>query len=142
MTGSVQILLVEDNELDVRMILNSAQKTKLRNSISVVNDGQAALEKLEECDEENLPDLLLLDLSLPGITGLELLKIVKGDKRFRAIPVVILTSSAAESDVKQAYDSYASAFITKPIEVGGFAEIVLAIDDFFFDIVSLPNPSQ
>lgn len=139
MSRSINILLVEDNELDVRMILHSAKKTKLRNSMEVVHDGRAAINHLNDCNDKNLPDLILLDLSLPGINGLELLSIIKDDERFRPIPVVVLTSSAAKSDIKQAYQQHAAAFITKPIEVDGFAEIVLAIDDFFFEIVSLPD---
>ncbi len=139
MKKSVRILLVEDNELDVRMILHSANKTKLRNNFTVVNDGMSALELLRQTQDAELPDLVLLDLSLPGITGMELLQTVKQDPRLRKITVVVLTSSAATSDIKLAYDSYAAAFITKPIDVLGFTEIVSAIDDFFFEIVTLPE---
>ncbi|MFK7857501.1 MAG: response regulator [Granulosicoccus sp.] len=137
MKKSIKILLVEDNELDVRMIQNSAKKTKLRNSIHVVYDAGAALEQLQNSTREDLPDLILLDLSLPGISGLEFLSLIKDDKALRFIPVVVLTSSAAEQDVKRAYENQAAAFITKPIEVEGFKEIVLTIDEFFFDIVTL-----
>ncbi len=138
MSKSVRILLVEDNELDVRMILHSAKKTKLRNTITVVNDGTSALNYLGACAGDELPDLILLDLSLPGIGGLDLLKILKDESRLRAITVVVLTSSAATTDIKAAYDSFAAAFITKPVDVLGFSEIVSAIDGFFFEIVSLP----
>ncbi|MFK8081073.1 MAG: response regulator [Granulosicoccus sp.] len=137
MKKSINILLVEDNELDVRMIQNSAKKTKLHNSIHVVYDAGAALEQLRSSRTEDLPDLILLDLSLPGISGLEFLGLIKDDKALRSIPVVVLTSSAADKDIKQAYENQAAAFITKPIEVDGFKEIVLTIDKFFFDIVTL-----
>ncbi len=141
MKSQVKILLVEDNELDVRMILHSAKKTKLNNNIHVVHDASAALEYLGQCTKQDLPNLILLDLSLPGINGLDFLGIIKNDKQFCALPVVVLTSSAAETDIKRAYENHAAAFITKPIEIEGFVQVVLSIDDFFFEIVSMPDRS-
>ena len=140
MSKPIKILMVEDNELDVRMILHSAKKTKLRNSVTVVNDGMSALELMRSGTDDQLPDLILLDLSLPGMSGLELLDILKQEPRLRSITVVILTSSAATADIKLAYERYAAAFITKPVDVLGFSEIVNAIDGFFLEIVSLPKP--
>ena len=102
MSKSVQILLVEGNELDVRMILHSVKNTKLRNTFTVVNDGTGALQHLKNCADDELRDLILLDLSLPGIGGLALLKILKDESRLRAITVVVLTSSAASTDIKAA----------------------------------------
>lgn len=141
MSKPIRILLIEDNELDIRMILHSAEQTKLRNSIHVVHDGGTALKQLLGSGSEELPDLILLDLSLPGINGLEFLKIMKENEKFTSIPVVVLTSSAAETDIQQAYKHQAAAYITKPIEIDGFKEIVLAIDEFFFEIVSLSDRS-
>lgn len=142
MKKPIQILLIEDNELDIRMILHSAEKTKLHNNIKVVHEGGTALKQLQNCNKDDMPDLILLDLSLPGISGLEFLNIIKNEEQTSGIPVVVLTSSAAEEDIKQAYENHASAFITKPIEVSGFQEIVLAIDEFFFEIVSLSQRRQ
>lgn len=136
MIRPVRVLLVEDNELDARMLLRAAKTTKLANAITVLSDGRAALNQMREAGSEQ-PDLVLLDLSLPGMSGFELLEEMKDDVNLRHIPVVILTSSAAEADVRTAYEHHAAGFVTKPLGIDGLLEIVTSVEHFFFEIVTL-----
>lgn len=136
MRKTAKIMLIEDNELDIRMIKHNVMKMKLANDIEVFNDGGSALASLNEREEIQLPDLVLLDLSLPGLSGHEVLETMKADERLRHIIVVILTSSSAPDDIRQAYKQYASAYITKPVDASGFSEIVSAIDGFYYEIVT------
>jgi len=141
---TARVLLVEDNELDVRLIMRTAEETKLANSFEVIRSGSEALDMLRaraETDQKALPDLVMLDLSLPGIGGHEVLREIKAHPGLKHIPVVVLTSSAAESDVRAAYDEHAAGYVTKPVGIDGFLEVVKAIEGFFIEIVTLaPAP--
>lgn len=129
---SVEILLVEDNPTDVELTLRALKKNNLANSIHVVTDGAEALEYLfatgKYCDRDICltPKLVILDLKLPKVGGLEILKKLKTDERTKTVPVVILTSSKEESDVIASYKLGANSFIVKPVD---FEKFVLTVKE-------------
>ena len=138
----VEILLVEDNPGDVRLTKEAFKEGKLRNNLSVANDGIEALSFLrKEGDNSNAPtpDLILLDLNMPRMGGLEVLAEIKGEDNLKRIPVVILTTSKAEEDILKSYDLHGNCFITKPIDLEQFINIVKFIQNFWLDIVMLPS---
>jgi len=137
-----EILLVEDNPGDVRLIQENFKDIKLLNRMSVVRDGEEALAFLHrqgKYAEAPRPDLVLLDLNLPKKDGREVLAEIKSDEQLRRIPVVILTSSSAEQDILKTYDLYANCYITKPIDLEQFAKLVKMIEEFWFTLVKLPT---
>ncbi|HOX70740.1 MAG: response regulator [Dokdonella sp.] len=144
-TGSVnrvvEILLVEDNEGDVRLTREALKEGRIRNRLHVVNDGEHALRFLrreQEYAEAPRPDLILLDLNLPRLDGREVLAEIKSDAELKQIPVVVLTSSRAEKDLLSAYDSHANCYITKPVGFENFMDVVRNIENFWLTIVVLP----
>jgi two-component system, chemotaxis family, response regulator Rcp1 len=136
----IQILLVEDNEGDIVLTLEALSEGKLKNQVSVVRDGAEALDYLYERKNTPalLPDLILLDINLPKIDGKEVLQTIKNDNDLKTIPVVMLTTSSSDRDVKEAYDNHANCFITKPVDLNKFFEVVKVIEDFWISIVKLP----
>ena len=137
----VDILLVEDNPGDVRLIREALNDGKLLNHLSTVSDGQQALAFLHKQGsyaQASRPDLILLDLNLPRKDGREVLAEVKADPALRSIPVVVLTSSQAEQDVVKAYDLHANCYITKPVDFQNLMEVVKSIENFWLTIVKLP----
>lgn len=141
----VRILLVEDNPGDVRLTMEAFKDGKVGNPMDVVKDGVEALAYLGQegaYRDKPLPDLILLDLNLPRMDGREVLAAIKADDRLKRIPVVVLTTSAAEQDVQKSYSLQASCFITKPVDFNKFAEVVRNIDAFWLSIVTLPTGAQ
>jgi CheY-like chemotaxis protein len=138
----VEILLVEDNPGDVRLTREALKEGKIRNNLNVVGDGVEALRYLRREDpyaESVRPDLILLDLNLPKMDGREVLEAVKADPGLRLIPIVVLTSSAAEQDIARAYDLHANCYVSKPVDLDQFIHVVKSIEDFWFSIVKLPS---
>ena len=141
-TDPIRILLVEDNPADVDLTMESLELCKILHQLHVATDGVDAMEFLRGEGEHAgapRPDLVLLDLNLPQMDGREVLAAIKGDPELRGIPVVVLTSSQAEQDVARSYDLQAAAFITKPVDLEGFGEIVQGIEGFWFSVVRFPN---
>jgi chemotaxis family two-component system response regulator Rcp1 len=137
----IQILLVEDNPGDVRLVVEALRDAKVRNQLHVVQDGVEAMSLLRREGQYvgiPRPDLILLDLNLPRKDGREVLAEIKQDADLKRIPVVILTSSAAEQDVLHAYNLYANCYITKPLALEEFLRVIRAIDDFWLAVVKLP----
>jgi CheY-like chemotaxis protein len=137
----VEILLVEDNPGDVRLTREALKEGKIRNNLNVAGDGVEALRYLRRegpYAESTRPDLILLDLNLPKMDGREVLEAVKADPALRLIPVVVLTSSAAEQDIARAYDLHANCYVSKPVDLDQFIHVVKSIEDFWFSIVKLP----
>ncbi len=137
----VDILLVEDNPGDVRLTREALKEGKVLNTLSVVADGVEALAFLrreERYATAARPDLILLDLNLPRMDGRELLAVIKADAELRRIPVVILTTSAAEQDILKSYNLHANCYITKPVDLEQFIAVVRSVEDFWFTIVRLP----
>lgn len=138
----IEILLVEDNPGDVRLTREALTEAKVRNHLSVATTGREALDHLgldEDSSEGERPDLVLLDLNLPDMSGHEVLTRIKEDPDLQEIPVVILTSSEAEEDVARSYRGHANAYVTKPVNLDGLARIVRSIDGFWFSVVRLPG---
>ena len=137
----IEILLVEDNPGDVRLTQEAVREAKIRNTLNVVNDGEEAIAYVRrqgEYADRPRPDLILLDLNLPRKDGREVLQDLKSDPDLHRIPVVVLTSSAAEQDILRTYDLYANAYVTKPVDLEQFMHVVSSIQDFWLNIVKLP----
>lgn len=137
----VKLLLVEDNEGDIILTLEALKDGKLKNAVSVVRDGEEAIQFLNkkgEFEQAVRPDLILLDINLPKIDGLEVLTFIKTHPDLKTIPVVMLTTSSSHSDVYSAYAKYANCYITKPVDFSKFMEVVGSIEDFWVSIVQLP----
>jgi CheY-like chemotaxis protein len=128
--NSIEILLVEDNPNDVELTLHALKKNNLTNRIHVVRDGAEALEYLfssgayAERDLNQTPKVILLDLKLPKVDGMEVLKRIKADERTRSIPMVVLTSSREERDIVDSYRLGVNSYITKPVDFDHFTEAV------------------
>jgi two-component system, response regulator len=128
--GTIDILLVEDSPEDVEMTLRAFKKQNLINKVHVVEDGEQALDyifakgKYEDRDFNNKPKVILLDLKLPKVDGMEVLRTIRGDDRTKFIPVVILTSSQEEKDIMESYKLGVNSYITKPVEFNKFVETV------------------
>ncbi|OPY28716.1 MAG: transcriptional regulator NarL [Methanobacterium sp. PtaU1.Bin242] len=138
----IEILLVEDNPDDVLLTEEVLTEAKVKNHLHVVENGEEALDYLyQKGDYENVnrPDLILLDLNLPGKDGREVLVEVKENEDLKRIPVVILTTSRAEEDIFKMYQHHANAYITKPVDFDQFIKVVQTIEDFWLTIVRLPN---
>jgi len=138
----IEVLLVEDDPGDVLMTREAFEEHKVRNRLTVVSDGADALAYVRregEFADAIRPDLILLDLNLPKRDGREVLKELKTDPDLREIPIVVLTTSSAESDVLASYQLYANAYVTKPVDFERFISAVKQIDDFFVSLVKLPR---
>jgi CheY-like chemotaxis protein len=137
----VDILLVEDNPGDVRLTREALKEAKVANELSVVSNGEEALLYLRRQGNFSAaprPDMILLDLNLPRMDGREVLAEIKADQNLKRIPVVILTTSSAEKDVLATYNFHANCYITKPVDLDQFLEVVKSIESFWLTIVRLP----
>jgi two-component system, chemotaxis family, response regulator Rcp1 len=137
----VNILLVEDSPTDIDLTREGLEMGKLANNLTVLEDGQQALDFLRRkgaYSDAERPDLILLDLNLPGKDGREVLEEIKNDPELMSIPVVVLTSSKAEEDIARSYKLHANCYISKPVNFSRFVEVVKGIEDFWFSIVKLP----
>jgi len=137
----INVLLVEDDEGDV-VLTREAFGEYLHNRLDVVPDGNQALAYLRNqspFQDAPTPDLVLLDLNLPGRDGREVLSEIKSDPALAHVPVVVLTTSAAEEDVLRSYQLHANAFVTKPVDLDGFIAAIRQIDHFFVSVVRLPS---
>ncbi len=138
---TIDILLVEDNPGDVRLTKEALKDAKVLNDVHVAKDGVEAIQFLhKEARFENVPtpDLILLDLNLPRKDGREVLAEVKADPKLKRIPIVILTTSKADEDIIKTYNLHANAYITKPVDLSRFVEIIHTLEEFWFSIVRLP----
>ncbi|HYM25916.1 MAG TPA: response regulator [Vicinamibacterales bacterium] len=137
----IDILLVEDNPGDARLTMETLRDGKIHNTLNVATDGSEALDYLQKRGRfsgATTPDLILLDLNLPRKTGREVLAEIKADKSLHSIPVVVLTTSSEERDIKAVYDLQANCYIVKPVGLTEFTTIVKSIEDFWFEVVRLP----
>ena len=138
----IEVLLVEDDPGDVLLTREAFEHQKVANRLHVVNNGEDAIAFLRrqgEYTEVPEPDLVLLDLNLPGMHGREVLAAIKEDAHLQTIPVVVLTTSEAEEDVLRSYRLHANAYVTKPVDFDRFMQVVRAIDEFFVRVVRLPT---
>jgi CheY-like chemotaxis protein len=137
----IDILLVEDTLSDVRLVQEVLKDVKLRNTLYVVNDGVEAMEFLRKQGKYSTvprPDIVLLDLNMPRMSGREVLKEVKEDEDLKRIPIIVMTVSTAEADILKSYNLHANCYLTKPVDMNEFVKMVKTLQDFWFTIVKLP----
>lgn len=142
-TRPAEILLVEDNRADVRLTQEALYDAKVTNHLHVVGDGELAMAFLRRqppYQDVPRPDVVLLDLNLPKMSGREVLDAVKSDPELRRIPIIILTTSSDEQDIVASYDHHANSYVTKPVEFNDFAAAVQSIQGFWLTFVTL-SPS-
>lgn len=139
--NSLRILLVEDSPSDVRLIREALKETSLQVQITTARDGVEAMEYLHrsELGLVNRPDIILLDLNLPRKNGREVLAEVKSSPSLKQIPVLIMTSSKADEDIRQAYSLNANCYIAKPANLQDYVDVVRSIEAFWFNTATLPD---
>ena len=153
MKKKATILLVEDNRMDIELTLDALREARLDNDIRVVETGEAALDYLlgrgEFADRSAhpLPDIVLLDIKLPGISGIDVLKTIKGTPGLKRLPVIILTSSRDEGDRIMSYDNGANSYLVKPISFEGFLEVIKSVSDYWLTLninapIEIENPEE
>ena len=138
----LEILLVEDNEGDIRLTIEAFKEAKIRNQIKVVRDGEEALLYLRregKFGDVQLPDIILLDINLPKIDGKEVLTAIKNDPVLRVIPVIMLTTSSADSDIQESYANHANCYVLKPVDLNKFMDVIRSIEEYWISIVKLPH---
>lgn len=138
----VEILMVEDNAADARLTQEALKEGQLCNRLNVVRDGVEAMQYLRAdppFHDASCPDVILLDLNLPRKDGREVLAEIKADDELKHIPVVVLTTSEAEQDILKSYELHANCYVTKPVDLQRFMEIVRQIEMFWLSIVKLPH---
>ncbi|MEX2410755.1 MAG: response regulator [Candidatus Paceibacterota bacterium] len=141
----IHILLVEDNEGDIVLTTEALNEGKIKNTFSVVRDGWEAiqyLEKNEGYEDVQEPNLILLDINLPKMNGHKVLKHIKNHKDLKHIPVIMLTTSSDEMDVLKSYENHSNCYITKPVDINHFLEVIASIENFWISIVHLPTKTK
>lgn len=141
----IEILLVEDSPSDTELTLEALKDFKVRNHVSVVEDGVQALQFLRRQGPyagAPRPDLIMLDLNLPRKDGREVLAEIKSDEHLKSIPIVVLTTSRADQDILRAYQLNANCYINKPVDFNQFLEVVRSIESFWLYVVTLPPASK
>lgn len=141
----VDILLVEDSVIDIKLTQEALGENKIKNNLHIVNDGEDAMDFLQQrgtYGDAPKPDLILLDLNLPRKDGREVLAEVKNDPELRRIPIVILTTSRAEQDIVKTYDLHVNCYVTKPVDMMQYFEVIKSISDFWLTVVSLPSNNE
>ena len=144
MNKAIKILLVEDNPDDVELTLHALKKNNIVNPVKIVRDGQEAIDYLfykgnYQDGGHDLPNVILLDLKLPKVDGIEVLKMLKGDRKTKLIPVVVLTSSKEESDLLKSYDLGVNSYIRKPVDFDQFVETVRQIGFYWMLLNEQPS---
>ena len=141
----IHILLVEDNEGDILLTREALEDAKIITQLSVTRDGKEAIDFLTRqgkyCNV-SLPALILLDVNLPLKNGYEVLRFIKENKDLKHIPVIMLTTSSSKRDIDKAYDNHVNCYITKPVEINDFINVVTAIEKFWISIVELPAKNE
>jgi len=142
MNAPIRVLLIEDNPADADLTQETLEASKLRVDVTWVADGEMALDYLHGRPPyagARAPDLILLDLNLPRLDGRGVLAEIKRVDTMRRIPVVVLTSSDAERDIAQSYELGANCYVTKPVGLQAFQDIVRSVEAFWFTVVKLPE---
>jgi len=137
LNNAIDIILVEDNPDDARLTIRALKKNNLSNNLLHLRDGEEAIRYLTEHKNNNLPKLILLDLKMPKVDGIEVIKYLKNDLDLRLIPIVVLTSSKEDRDIKRSYELGANAFIVKPVDFENFTQAVSKIG-FFWLMLNQP----
>lgn len=136
------ILLVEDNLGDIRLTQEALKEANVEHQLFIAKDGEEALNFLKKAstdEKREFPDLIFLDLNLPRKDGREVLREIKQDPALKLIPVVVLTTSDALPDIEKSYQLHANCYITKPVDINQFIDVVKSVEHFWFKIVKLPT---
>lgn len=139
--SSIKILMVDDSEGDILLAREAVEDLDLDVELDVVKDGEKALQyifKEDKYTDVTTPDLILLDINLPKMSGIEVLKKIKSDTTSQTIPVIILSTSSSKNDIERAYSNYANCYIIKPDSADKITETVEAIESFWVGLSSLP----
>jgi len=140
--NSIELLLVEDNPGDIRLTQEALSEVGIKNRLAVARSGAEAIHFLSQTSDHNdapRPDLVFLDLNIPRKSGQEVLRWMKAREQFRRIPVVVLTTSQSETDIRRSYSNHANCVITKPVDFEKFVAVVAGILRFWMQIVRLPS---
>lgn len=138
----MRILLVEDNEGDIMLLKEAFEDASMEHELIIVNDGEQALNYLNKefpFEKAETPDIIVLDINLPKMNGHEVLHYIKSHATFKSIPVTILTTSSSSKDIDEAYQNYVNSYITKPVEVEDFSNVVSSIEDYWLNLAKLPT---
>lgn len=141
-TRPVNILLVEDNPGDVRLTKEAFREAGIDVQMEVAMDGLTAIHMLQKKaphEDQSTPDLILLDLNLPKLDGKDVLAAIKSDDQLKRIPIVVLSTSNAESDVLKCYDLHVNCYLNKPVDFDSFFEMIKKIEDFWLSTAVLPS---
>jgi CheY-like chemotaxis protein len=144
-SGSQTILIVEDSDDDYLATVRAFKKANLLNPVQRCTNGDQAIEYLFQRGEFSGPDkaprpnIILLDLNLPGTDGKDVLRMIKADPNLQKIPVIVLTTSSAEQDIEQCYDAGANSYVQKPVDLVGFIQSVARLTDYWFNVSILPK---
>jgi CheY-like chemotaxis protein len=135
----INILLIEDNEGDILLTKEAFEESKIVNNIMVMRDGKQAINYFEvQAASHEIPHLILLDINLPKMSGHEVLQYIKSNENYKSIPVIMLTTSSSNKDVTQCYKNHANCYITKPVDVSDFMQVITKIEDFWINIATIP----
>lgn len=135
----INVLLVEDNEGDILLTKEAAEDSGIVENIRVIKDGKEAIKFFEALTKpEEIPQLVLLDINLPKISGQDVLIYIKNNEKFKSIPVIMLTTSSSEKDIAQSYRNHANCYITKPIDAVDFKKAIHTLGNFWTSIASIP----
>ncbi len=141
MNKLINILIVDDSQSDVDLLIETFNHLEMKSKLSIAGDGEQALRYLEKQGEytgADTPDLIILDYNLPNINGMEVLKFIKTHERLKVIPVIMLTTSDAEEDIKNAYDNHVNCFCSKPKNLKNYIHLINLLDQFWLHLVKLP----
>lgn len=141
-TRPINILLVEDNEGDIVLTQEAFEESRINNKIYTARNGKEAIDfvfRNKGYENSASPDVILLDINLPLKSGIEVLTEIKNSPLYKHIPVIMLTTSSSERDIASAYDHHANCYITKPVDVSKFLEAMLSMEQFWLEIVTIPN---
>ncbi len=138
-----EVLLIDDNRGDAILASHAFKAASVATNLTVAQTGEAALDLLEKLERARdcLPDIVLLDMSLPRMSGADVLKVLKGDRRFKHIPVIIMSNSGAGPNVLDCYRNHAAAYLIKPSDISKYREAISLIERFFFILAVLPSGS-
>ena len=139
MRQKFKILLIQDNKPDIELIKKLFKRLQLTVNISVIQSGDQALDLITKCLLQPVPHIILLDINLPGTNGLQLLKLLKTSQTYKFIPVIILTTSDRRSQITQAYYNYANTYLTKPIDISQFEQLLDLLHLYWNNSAKLVN---
>ncbi|WP_407928421.1 response regulator [Deinococcus aquaedulcis] len=139
---AIQILLVEDSEPDILLTQEAFAEAGITNELYVARDGVEALERLRTPGAIPRPDVILLDINMPRMNGLEFLREIKRDPQLMTIPVIMLTTSEAEEDILRSYEAFAASYVVKPVDFDRFYSAIQALGRYMVTIVRVPGPGE